>query len=329
MDLTSQQISSSARVIDNNLKAFSINNSLGKTELTNHRIELLDGTRPFREKARRHPQLHVQEAKRQIKEMLKEEVVQPSQSPWCSEFVMVKKKTGDWRMCVDFRKLNSVTRKDSYPLPNLDECLENLAGNQYFSQIDFASGYWQVPVEKSSQALTAFRVGGELYEFKRLPFGLTNAPATFQRLMNALFAGLKGIQLQIFLDDVCLASPSWEEHLVLLDQVLKIVIKANLKLKPSKCSFGTKYVKFLGHEISQQGIKPDHDKVRAILELPPPIDVSGVRRILGCFGFYQKFIPNFAQTVEPMVKLTRKKTKFQWGEKEHRAFEEIKNKLTR
>lgn len=229
MDLTSQQISSLARVIDNNLKAFSINNSLGKTELTNHRIELLDGTRPFREKARRHPQLHVQEAKRQIKEMLKEEVVQPSQSPWCSEFVMVKKKTGDWRMCVDFRKLNSVTRKDSYPLPNLDECLENLAGNQYFSQIDFASGYWQVPVEKSSQALTAFRVGGELYEFKRLPFGLTNAPATFQRLMNALFAGLKGIQLQIFLDDVCLASPSWEEHLVLLDQVLKIVIKANLK----------------------------------------------------------------------------------------------------
>lgn len=154
--------------------------------------------------------------------MLKDKIVQPSQSPLCSEFVMVKKKTGEWRLCVDFRKLNNVTRKDSYPLPNLDECLENLAGSKYFSQIDFASGYWQIPVEKKSRELTAFRVGGELYEFNRLPFGLTNAPATFQRLMNALFAGLKGLQLQIFLDDVCLESSNWSEHLVLLDQVFKI-----------------------------------------------------------------------------------------------------------
>lgn len=152
--------------------------------------------------------------------------------------------------------------------------MEQLAGKRYFSQMDFASGHWQLPMERNSQELTAFRVGGELYEFKRLPFGLTNLPATFQRLINAEFAGLKGLNLQVFLDDICLATSKWDEHLELLDKVFKIVIKANLRLKGSKCTFGTEDVKFLGHQISKEGLKPDQDKVKAIQKLPLPFDVS-------------------------------------------------------
>ena len=172
-------------------------------------------------------------ARKQIQEMLKEGIVQPSESSWSSKYVMVKKKTNEWRMCVDFRRLDNPTKKDSHPLPDMEDCLQQLSDRKFFSQVDFASGYSQPSVAKQSRELTAFRVGGELYEFKRLRFGLTNAPATFQRLINALFAGLKGLNLQVFLDDVCLASSKWGEHLHLLKEVFKVIIRANLRLKGS------------------------------------------------------------------------------------------------
>lgn len=153
-------------------------------------------------------------------------------------------------------------------------------------------------------------MGGELYQFKRLPFGLTNVPGTSHRLINALFRGMKGINLQVFLDDICLATDTWPEHPALLEKVFKLIIQANLKLKGSKCLFGTNKITFLGHQISRDGLRPDAEKVRAIKELPAPTDASGVRRILGAFGYYRKFIPKYAEISEPLVKLTRKKTNF-------------------
>lgn len=326
-DLSASELKDLSECLARNIDAFSTDGTIGFTKLTEHKIVLDSDAKPFREKARRHPLKHVAEAKRQVKELLEQNIIQVSDSPWCSEYVMVAKKTGEWRMCVDFRRLNTVTKKDSYPLPNIEECLEMMCGNKYFSQIDFASGYWQLPVAEQSQELTAFRVGGEIYHFKRLPFGLTNAPATFQRLMNALFAGLKGISLQVFLDDVCLATSTWSEHIELLEKVLQIIIKANLRLKGSKCSFGTKAVKFLGHQISELGLKPDPCKVEAIKNLPVPQDVSAVRRILGAFGYYRKFIPKYAEISEPLVKLTRKRVPFNWGTEEDSAFNAIKEEL--
>ena len=126
-------------------------------------------------------------------------------SPWCSEYVIVRKKTGDYRFCIDFRRLDAVSVLDSYPLPNIDECIENISGRKFFSQLDFASGYWQLPMAVRSKQLTSFKVGDEMVCFRVMPFGLTNAPATFSRLINMLFANLRGVELQCFLDDVCIA----------------------------------------------------------------------------------------------------------------------------
>lgn len=310
-----------------NMEAFATDGRIGFTDLIEHKIILEKDAKPFREKARRHPQAHLKEATRQVKEMLQQGIIEKSESPWCSEYVMVKKKTNDWRLCVDFRKLNSLTKKDSYPLPNIEECLEQLSSNMYFSQMDFASGYWQLPMAEESKELTAFRAAGEVYQFKRLPFGLTNAPATFQRLINALFAGMKGMSPQVFLDDICLATKTWPEHLTLLDRVFKVIIKAGLKLKGSKCLFGSERITFLGHEISKEGLKPDGNKVKAIKELPSPIDVSGVRRVVGAFGYYRKFIPKFAEWTEPLVALTRKNRRFDWAKEQQDAFDKLKEEL--
>jgi len=218
--LDDRQLEELRELLHAHIDAFAVNGKIGFSELEEHKIELLD-PKPFIEKARRHPPLHVQEAKKQVETMLEEGIVEPSVSPWCSEYVLVRKKTNEWRLCIDFRKLNSVTKRDSFPLPNAEECLEHLAGNRYFSSLDFASVYWQLPVARESRELTAFRVDGQVYQFRRMPFGLTNAPATFQRLVTALFAGMRGLRLQFFLDDICVASETWEDHLELLATVFK------------------------------------------------------------------------------------------------------------
>lgn len=223
---------------------------------------------------------------------------------------MAKKKNGQFRLCIDFRRLNSLTKKLVHPLPNIEDCLETLSGKKFFSQIDFASGFWQIPMEPSSKELTAFRTEDGLFHFRRMPFGLTNAPATFQRMMNAIFAGLKGLNLQVFIDDVCIATNTWQEHLAMLTKVFVLVIKSKLKLQGSKCTFGADKVIFLGHLISAEGIKQEPDKLKALEKLPPPTDTTGVKRILGFTGFYRKFVPNFAMIVAPLTDLTRKNCKF-------------------
>lgn len=161
--------------------------------------------------------------------MLKEGIIEESDSPWASAYVLAKKKNGEWRLCIDFRKLNAVTKKLAYPLPDITDCIGTLASKKFYSQMDLSSGFWQLPLEKKSKELTAFRTEDNLYQFKRMPFGLCNAPASFQRMMNALLAGLKGLSLQAFIDDICVATETWEEHLSVLDKLLLATIKANLK----------------------------------------------------------------------------------------------------
>lgn len=242
--------------------------------------------------------------------------------------MLAKKKGGSKRLVLDFRPLNAQTKKVVYPLPNIDDCLDTLSGKQYFSTLDMASGFWQIPMAKESREMTAFRTEDGLFQFKRMPFGLTNAPASFQRMVNALFAGLKGLNLQVFVDDICVATETWEEHLTMLKKVFQIVIKANLTLKGSKCLLGAKKIIFLGHEISRDGIRQDPEKLRAIKALQPPTDAAGIRRFLGMSGYYRKFVPNFAKLSEPLTRLIRKNVTFEWGENEQEAFEGIINSLS-
>lgn len=300
--LTTSEVESLTALIRSHLDVFSINGALGNCRAVEHEIELVDGARGVVGPLRRRPKTHQQEAAKQVSPMLQMGIVEPSDSPRAAAYLLVKKKDDSMRMCVDFRKLNAQTKKNLNPLPNLEDFIEPLAGNRYYSQLDLVSGYWQERVAEKSRELTAFRTEEGVFHFRRLPFGLCNAPASFQRLMNALFGELRGLQLQTFIDDLCLATKTWAEHLSLLNEVFGILIRSNLKLKPSKCIFGASRVVFLGHEISEEMVRQAPDKLRAIFELREPANVKELQRYLDFLNFYRKFVVNFASIAAPPYK---------------------------
>jgi hypothetical protein len=218
----------------------------------------------------------------QVSEMLENQVIKPSNSPWASPIVLVRKKDGDWRFCIDFRKLNEVTVKDAFPLPQVADLVDSLSGHRYFSTLDLASGHLQVRMEESNQEKTAFVIpGGGHFEFLRMPFGLTNAVPTFQRLMSVVLEGLLPLRCLVYVDDVLVIGRSFEQHLENLEAVLEAISKAGLKLKPSKCHFAQSSVDFLGFTISDSDLAPDSKKVEAISRYPTPKDLTELRRFLG------------------------------------------------
>lgn len=200
--------------------------------------------------------------------MLKKNVIEPSSSPWASPVVLVKKKDGSWRFCIDYRHLNKVTKKDVYPLPRIDDALDCLHGASYFSSIDLRSGYWQIAVDAQDREKTAFVTHDGLYQFKVMPFGLCNAPATFERMIDFLLRGFKWLTCICYLDDVIVFSPTFETHLHRLADILEVFRRAGLQLNSSKCRFGGRQLKILGHVVDAAGVRPDPDKVRAVQEFP-------------------------------------------------------------
>ena len=237
-----------------------------------------------------------------VDDMLGKGIVKESQSPWASPVVLIPKKDGSIRFCVDYRKLNSATTRDSYPLPRIDDCLNALGGNKYFTLLDLASGYWQIPLAEAAKSKTAFITNSGLYEFNVLPFGLTNAPATFQRYMDLVLAGLKWTCLLVYLDDICIFSSSFEKHIEALRFTFSRLSKFNLKLKPSKCHLFQRELKYLGHVVNTNGILPDPDKVKAIHEMPVPASATELRSFLGICNYYRKFVPDFASLTAPLFK---------------------------
>lgn len=233
---------------------------------------------------RRRPQMHRQETSRQVEKMLADGIIEPSSSPWASAYVVVQKQTGEYRICIDYRKLNSLTKKYPYPSPNLEQCLETLAGKRFFSSFDLASGYWQLPMAETSKPLTAFRCEDGHFQFRRMPFGLVNAPASFQKFMNSMLTGMKGLELQVYLDDVCIATSGWSSHITALKKFFTIVMKTRIKLKPSKCLIGSTEITFLGHVISERGIQQDPRKLAALTRLERPTNLSELRRVIGLVG---------------------------------------------
>ena len=283
----------------------------GRTELIKHQIDT-GAAHPIRQPPRRIPQHLRVNVDEQIDSMLDNGIIEPSRSPWSSPIVVVPKKDGGIRFCVDYRRLNSVTIKDAYPLPQISDTLESLAGAKFFSTLDLASGYWQVGMHPDDQHKTAFASHRGLFEFKVLPFGLCNAPATFERLMEFVLAGLIGTSCLVYLDDIVIFSRTFEEHLARLREVLCRLRDAGLKVKPSKCFLFREEIAYLGHVVSAHGISTDPKKTEAIQDYPAPQNIQEVRRFVGFASYYRRFIPNFAELAAPLHQLTQKSTKFLW-----------------
>lgn len=259
--------------------------NLGRTGIIKYRIPTGDA-RPIKQPPRRVP-VHMQEVvERQMDQMLSDGVIQPSSSPSASGIVLVRKKDGTRRFCVDYRRLNDVTIKDAYPLSRVDESLEQLAGSSWFSCLDISSGYWQVEVDREDKPKTAFTTRKGLFEFNVMPFGLCNPPATFERLIESVLTGLHWKICLIYLGNIIVTGKSFEDMISNLESVLKRFAEAGVKLKPRKCQLFKREVTFLGHVITRHGIKTDPEKTECIKLWPTPTNVTEVRSFLGLCSYY-------------------------------------------
>jgi transposase InsO family protein len=307
----------------------------GRAVNIEHRIRLLTD-RPIVARPRPVTQEQMKIIVKEVNTMLEEGVIRPSSSPYASEVILAMKKTGDWRFCIDFRDLNKVTVKDQYPLPRISDLIHSIKGSKFFAALDLRSGYWQVPVEKESIKYTAFRCFMGLYEFLRMPFGLTNGPATFQRMMDFLFNDLRFSGILTYIDDILVHAPTFQRALELLRIVLLRLRANGITLNLPKSVFFPRLLKYLGQLVSNGKIVPDPKKVEALHHIKPPTNVSEVRSLLGFLGYYHAFIPNFAEVMLPIFELLKdqKNTKRQnktttvlWTDEHQRAMKEAIKRL--
>ena len=301
---------------------------LGQTSMVHHQIQTGTAT-PIRQPPRRLPLVLREEANKTIESMQKQGIIEPSSSPWASPVVLVRKKDGSTRFCVDYRKLNNVTKKDSYPLPRIDETLEALAGSKWFSSLDLRSGYWQVKLDPADKEKTAFSTGLGLWQFTVMPFGLCNAPATFERLMEQVLRGLPLDVCLLYLDDILVPGKTFDSHLNNLRQVLQRLRNANLKLSPEKTNLFQKEVTYLGHVVGERGVSTDHSKICAIESWPLPNNRKELKKFLGLCSYYRRFVPNFAEVAHPLHELAQDAgANFEWTDEAKKTFQNLKQLLT-
>ena len=269
-----------------------------------------------------------EEVEKQIQDMLDRGIIKHSTSPWSSPIVLVDNKDGTKRFCIDYRLLNKHTVKYSFPLPSIAESLDALDGAKYFCTLDLASGYWQVPLDDDAKLKSAFVVPGGLYQFEVMPFGLCNAPSTFERLMENILTGLQWKILLIYLDDVIVFGSTVQEVIDRLKIILDRLREANLKLKPKKCHLFQTEVLYLGHVVTSEGVKTDPSKVEAVKSWPTPTNPTEVRSFLGLASYYRRFIYKFSEVVKPLTNLTKKDQPFIWSSECEKAFNTMKELLT-
>jgi len=301
--------------------------TLGQTNVVKHHIHTGDNA-PIKQRPRREPLGMKDVVKKEIDKMTEKGIIEPSTSAWASPIVLVKKKDGTIRFCIDYRKLNSVTTKDAYPLPRIEDNLDALKGAKFFTTLDLSSGYWQVAMAPEDKEKTAFCTKYGLFQFNVMPFGLCNAPGTFERLMETVLRGMQWERAVLYLDDIIVFSEDVKGHLERLEEIFQRLKAANLMLKPSKCHFFKQQVEFLGHIVSQEGVSTDPQKVKAVSEWPIPRRVRDVRAFLGLTGYYRRFIQNYGEIAKPLHQLTEKNTAFVWSDERQQAFEQLKTALT-
>ncbi len=294
----------------------------GKTHLFEHAIEV-ECSQPIAQRFRPTSPAEREIVRTELNKMLETRAVRPSKSPWASPIVLVPKKDGTTRFCIDYRRLNSVTRKNSFPLPRISDVLESFSGKKYFSTLDAASGYWQIPIKEEDIPKTAFTCTEGLFEFLVMPFGLCNAPATYQAAMNELFADLIGRSVYVYIDDIIIASETWSAHLKEVQEVLRRLRSANIMLKAAKCMFGADKVEYLGHILTSRGISPDPRKLEKLRSFPIPTNISQLRAFLGLANYYRRFVRNFATIASPLYPLLSTTGKWLWDDSHQAAFTRI------
>ncbi|KAL0155309.1 hypothetical protein M9458_049572, partial [Cirrhinus mrigala] len=299
----------------------------GRTTVIQHHIHLTDTT-PCRQRPYRVPESLLMPLKQEIQTMLDLGVIEPSESEWSSPLVIVPKKDKSLRVCIDFRKLNSQSRFDAYPMPRIDELLERIGRARFLTTLDLCKGYWQVPLDPASRPYTAFRSPSGLFHFTVLPFGLHGAPATFQRLMDRVLQGCEK-WAAAYLDDVIIFSDTFKDHLQHLEETLGRIQRAGLTLNMRKCRWAQKETSYLGYILGNGQIKPQVSKVEAIQRSPRPTTKKEVRSFLGLIGWYRRFIPDFATLATPLTELLTKavKTPLPWTDECDTAFRNLKNRL--
>ena len=275
-----------------------------RTAVIEHVIHTEDNI-PVRQKPYRIPYLQRDSVRKEIDSMMEAGIIQPSVSAWASPIILVSKKDGGIRFCVDYRRLNAKSTFDAYPMPRIEELFEKIGPARVISTLDLAKGYWQIPLDRASQEKTAFCTPFGLYEFKVMPFGLHSAPATFQRLMNQVLRDCQSFA-GAYIDDIVVYSGSWEEHLGHPKRVLRCLESAGLRVKLQKCSFGYSKVCYLGHVVGQGQIEPDGEKVAAVKNYPRPTTKRQVRAFLGLVGYYRQFLPKMAELAIPLTELLKK-----------------------
>lgn len=300
---------------------------LGCTSMVEHKI-IVTESEPVKLRAYRVSPFIQQRIDEEVKIMLENDIIEPSASPWSSPVLLVPKKDGSYRFCVDYRKLNKLTKKDAYPIPFISTILDKLRNARYLSSLDIKSAYWQVPIEPSSREYTAFTIAGRgLYHFKRMPFGLTNSPATWQRLIDRVLGPEMEPNVFVYLDDIIIATETFEQHLKIVEEIFVRLVKAGLTLSQEKCRFCLPELKYLGYVVNQRGLHVDPGKVKAIADISPPKTVSEVRRVIGMASWYRKFIPGFASLIAPMTALLHKKNPWCWTPECERSFKQLKDCL--
>ena len=301
---------------------------IGNAAVTAHHIDLLDDT-PIYQRPRTFPPPIAAEIEKQCQELEMNDIIEKSKSPWSSPIVPIKKKDGTLRLCIDYRKLNRVTKTDKFPLPNLSDAIYGLHGVKHFTSLDLRKGYYQIPIDKQSREFTAFTTPRNHYQFKRISFGLKNAPAAFQREMQSILKTFPWCKVIVYIDDILILSNSFEEHMELVQKVLSTLNNHNIKLNPEKCQWFRPEVDFLGHHVSRTGITKQQKYIDKVDKFPRPETIRQLREFLGLVNFQRKFVPNCSQIQQPLSQLTGGKgnKRLTWTEEMIVAFDTLKAEM--